>query len=66
MRVQADFKKLKPWLTEKKAIAFVICFAHYRIPQSKENIMIELDKMRFFTLSEIEKEIGEVVFTITN
>ena len=65
MRVQADFEKLKPWLTEKKAVAFVICFA-YPLSKSKEKIMIELDKMRFFTLAEIEKEIGEVVFTITN
>jgi len=65
MRVEANFQKLKPWLNEKKAVAFVICFAHPS-SKSKEKIMIELDKMRFFTLSEIEKEIGEAVFTITD
>jgi len=65
MRVEANFQKLKPWLNEKKAVAFVICFA-YPLSKSKEKIMIELDKMRFYTLSEIEKEIGEAVFTITD
>ncbi len=62
--VEANFKILNPWLKEKCAVGFCVCFAHPP-STSKEKIMIMLDKKRFHTLSEIEKEIGEPVFTIT-
>jgi len=65
MKVEVNFEKLKPWLQEKNAVAFVICFASPS-SKSKEKIMIELDKMRFYTLAEIERDIGEAVFTITD
>jgi len=64
MRVEVNFKKLNPWLQEKKAHVFCVCFAHPP-STSKKKIMVRLEKMRFFTLFEIEEDIGEPIFTIT-
>lgn len=65
MRVDVNLEKLDPWLKKKNVRVFCVCFA--TIPsKSKEKIMIRLDKWQFFTLFEIEKEIGEPIFTITD
>lgn len=61
--VEVNLKKFQPWLNEKKIIGFHICFA-YPPSKSKEKIMLRFNKT-FLTLHEIEKEIGESIFTIT-
>lgn len=63
MRVDIDLQKLTPWLEKKNVAAFNICFA-FPPSKSKKKIMIRLDKTRFFTLSEIERELGESIFII--
>ncbi|MCK5127940.1 MAG: hypothetical protein KAR42_16905 [candidate division Zixibacteria bacterium] len=65
MRVEVNLEKFNPWLTEKRVSVFCVCFAHPK-SKSKKKIMIRLDKMQFFTLFEIEEEIGEAIFTITD
>lgn len=66
MRVEVNLEKLQPWLDEKKPRLFCICFA--TIPsKSKKKIMVRLDNgSQFFTLFEIEEEIGEAVFTVVD
>lgn len=63
MRVEVNLQKLTPWLEKKNVAAFNICFA-FPPSKSKEKIMIRLDKTRFFTLSEVEKELGKPIFII--
>ena len=63
MKVELNLEKFTPWLDKRKLRIFCICFA--TIPsKSKKKIMVRLDRWQFFTLQEIEKEIGEPVFTI--
>jgi len=64
IRIDANFHKLKPWLEKNCKIGFVVCFA-YPPSKSKKKIMIRLDNKKFFTLWEIEDEIGDEIFTIT-
>ena len=64
MRIEANLHKLKPWLDKNKFFRFQICFA-YPPSKSKEKIMIRIDNKIFYTLSEIEKDVGTEVFIIT-
>lgn len=63
MRVETDWNKFNPWLKKKKARIFSICFA-WPSSTSKKKIMIRLDNKLFYTLQEIEDEIGELIFII--
>ena len=62
--VEVNLRKFQPWLNEKKIIGFHICFA-YPPSDSKKKIMLRFNDKIFLTLHEIEKEIGEPIFTIT-
>lgn len=61
--VEVNLKKFQPWLNEKKIMGFHVCFAHPP-SESKKKIMLRFN-WTFLTLHEIEKEIGEEIFTIT-
>ncbi len=63
MKVEVNLEKLQPWLNEKKVRLFCVCFAAPP-SKSKDKIMIRIENQRFLTLSEVEKEIGEPIFTI--
>lgn len=62
--VEANFKKLGPWLAKHGGSFFHVCFA-FPPSKSKKKIMIRLDNKKYFTLWEIEEEIKNEVFTIT-
>lgn len=61
--VEVNLPKLQSWLRERNIVGFHVCFA-YPPSKSKKKIMLRFDK-NFLTLDEIEKKIGEEIFTIT-
>lgn len=71
MKIEVKVNKadLKDWLEKRKINGFMILFSWPIKPDSpwnlsKERIMIQTDKGHFFTLAEVEKEIGKPVFTV--
>ena len=64
MKVEVNLPKLQPWLKKKEIKIFNVCFA-YPPSKSKEKIMLRLNNKIFFTLHEIEKDVGTEVFIVT-
>ena len=69
IEVKVERADVKAWLDKRNLKGFRILFSWPINPDSlwnlsKERIMIQTDKGHFFTLAEVEKEIGKPVFTV--